>query len=371
MTDRAVLIIGGTGVFGKRLVRHLASFAGITLFVSSRSAEKSKRFVQTINNSTAELHSVALDCRENLSEVLKHIQPFLVIDCSGPFQGASYETAKTVMSSGAHLIDLADARGYLAQYSETLDATARRHNVTALTGASSTPTLSSSVVDHVTQGWQRIDTIDICITPGGQSEVGRSVIEAILSYAGKPVPIWRAGRLSQTTGWQHTGNVHIPGLGHRRVAAVETLDAQYLGPRLDVTSRVCFSAGLESKLEQWGIEVIAALRKRRLIGGLNALIPALLAARKLTRLSTSDSGGMQVSVAGLDATGTPVQATWTLIARQDHGPNVPILPAAAAARAILDNRVLPGANLAIIAVDLDDILAQSKGYEITTNTHYS
>ena len=45
------------------------------------------------------------------------------------------------------------------------------------------------MAQHLTQGWQRVDTIDIAITPGGKSEVGRSVIEAILSYVGKEVPV--------------------------------------------------------------------------------------------------------------------------------------------------------------------------------------
>lgn len=370
MKRSRILIIGGTGVFGRRLARHLMTFGGIELFVSSRSAAKADGFAKVLRteNEATPVQGIALDCRENLAARLNEVRPFAVIDCSGPFQHADFEVARSVISSGAHLIDLADARSYLVGFSDTPDDPARARGVTALTGASSTPTLSACVVDHLTREWQRLDTIDICITPGGKSEVGRSVIEAILSYAGKDIPIWRDGRLSKTSGWSEPRVVDIPGLGRRRVASVETYDAEHLGPRHKVQSRVSFSAGLESTIEQRGIETLAALRKWHLLPDPGFLIPVLLKARQVTRLSTSDRGGMQVSVCGLDAKGAFTQANWTLVAKDDHGPNVPILPAAAALKKLLAGEGAVGARLAHDALTLPDILAEAGSYAIKTKT---
>lgn len=370
MKRSRILIIGGTGVFGKRLARHLMAFGGIELFVTSRSAVKADGFAKVLSteNETTPVQGIALDCRENLMARLADIRPFAVIDCSGPFQHADFGVARSVLSSGAHLIDLADARSYLAGFADMLDNLARTKGVAALTGASSTPTLSACVVDHLTREWQRVDTIDISITPGGKSEVGRSVVEAILSYAGKDVPIWRDGRLSKTSGWSEPRLIDIPGLGRRRVAAVETYDAEYLGPRHKVQSRVAFSAGLESIIEQRGIETLAALRKRRLVPDPGFLVPALLKARQVTRLPTSDRGGMQVSVSGLDTKGAFTQARWTLVAKNDHGPNVPILPAAAALRKLLAGDVEAGACLAHDILTLSDILAEISSYDIASDT---
>lgn len=368
MTLKPILIIGGTGVFGKRLVRHLAARGGIALFVSSRSAAKAEGFIRTLQDTVAPVHAVGLTCAENLQARLDDIRPFIVIDCSGPFQGANYDTARTVLQSGAHLVDLADARDYLAHFSSALDDLAQAQGVTALTGASSTPTLSTCVAEHLTRGWVRVDTIDICITPGGKSEVGRSVIEAIMSYAGRDIPIWWAGKLQKTKGWSRPRTLDIPGLGRRRVAAVETFDAEHLGPKLDVQSRVSFSAGLESRIEQLGIETIAALRKRGLLDRLGFLIPLLLKARRITRIPTSDAGGMVVDITGLDANGMRSQARWSLIARKDHGPFVPVLPAAAAVDRLLRGGVKAGARVAHSAVTLADICDQMRPYQITTET---
>ncbi len=371
MKLKSILIIGGTGVFGKRLVRHLATRDGVALFVSSRTEAKADRFIQTLQGSIAPLHPVELDCEKNLQQCLDDIEPSIVIDCSGPFQTAGYDTARTVLRSGAHLVDLADARDYLANFTSALDGIARDRGVAALTGASSTPTLSRCVVQHLTKGWKRIDTIDISITPGGKSEVGRSVIEAILSYAGRDIPIWQAGQLSSTTGWSGPRMIDIPGLGRRRVAVVETFDAESLGPTLNVQSRVSFSAGLESKVEQWGIEAIAAFRKRGLLGGLGFIIPLLLKARTITRIPTSDVGGMLVDICGLDEKNTHCRARWSLIARQDHGPFIPILPAAAAVEKLLTEAVFPGARIAHSEVNLSDILEQMRSYKIKTETSFA
>ncbi|WP_037308890.1 SDR family oxidoreductase [Ruegeria halocynthiae] len=368
MTAQNILIIGGTGVFGKRLVRHLSTQPGLVLNVSSRSATKAAAFINTLSGAKAELHAVTLDCQVNLQQQLDQIRPFIVVDCSGPFQGASYDTARAALESGAHFIDLADARDYLAGFAHALDAIGRQHDVCALSGASSTPTLSTCVAKHLTVGWRRVDTIDMSITPGGKSEVGRSVIEAIMSYAGKNVPLWEEGHLSQTTGWGNAKRIDLPGLGSRRVATVETFDAEYLGPLLDVQSRVSFSAGLESGIEQRGVESIAALRKYKLIGSPNALIPLLLKARKITRIPTSSSGGMLVNICGLNADGVMTQAKWSLIVRQDHGPYIPILPAAAAIRKLLSGSVKPGADFAHATLSLADILEEMRPYNIKTAT---
>ena len=369
MTKR-VLIIGGTGVFGKRLARHLLGFAKVELFISSRSVAKAESFAELLRRETptACVKGVALDHGTNLAKQLAAIKPFAVIDCSGPFQTANYDTARAVIRSGAHLIDLADARDYLAGFAQELDAEARKHGVTALTGASSTPTLSTCIVAHVTQGWQRVDAIDICITPGGKSEVGRSVIEAILSYAGKEVATWQGGKLAKVTGWRNASKVTLPHLGQRRVAAVETYDAEYLGPRFNVTSHVTFSAGLESRIEQHGIEMIAFLRKHHLFLDPKALIPLLLAARRITRIPTSDQGGMMVQASGLNAQGQCTTAKWSLLAKNDHGPNIPILPAAAALLCLLENDVPTGATFAHTHITLAQILTQMAPYEIEITT---
>ena len=206
--------------------------------------------------------------------------------------------------------------------------------------------------------------------PGGRSEVGRAVLEAVLSYAGRPVPVWRKGQLATTPGWIGARRIELPGLGARRVAPVGTIDAERLGPALGVTDRVSFRAGLESMPEQLGLEALARLRRRGLIGDPRRIARPLRALRRVTRLVTSDSGGMILTAAGLragpDGRETPCGASWTLVARRGDGPQVPTLAAAAALRALARGDLAPGARLADEDLPLDWIEAEMAPYAIET-----
>ncbi len=363
---KRVVIIGGTGVFGKRLARHIAKWPGLEIVLTSRDAAKAQALAAQIAAEVpgARVSGVALNHRHGLLETLTALAPWAVVDASGPFQGADYATATAALRAGAHVLDLADARDYLAGYGAALNGLALEKGLVALAGASSTPALSGAVVAALTQGWTRVDTIDIAITPGGQSEVGPAVIEAILTYAGKPIPAWRNGALTQSLGWENGRWVAMPGLGRRLVAAVETLDPQDLGPRYRVQSRVSFSAGLESLPEQLGLMALARLRRWGFFQNLKTWVPWLLHGRKLTRLITSDRGGMRVEITGLDGAGQATRARWSLVVGQNHGPNIPTLPAAAALKALLSETLPPGARAATEALPLAAIEAEMAPYAI-------
>jgi len=370
--NRRVLLIGGTGVFGERLARHLCPVGGIDLIVTSRNELKAKQLAARLVQAHpfASISAIQLDHQHNLKSRLDELKPFIVVDCSGPFQTVDYSVARTVLQSGAHIVDLADARDYLKDYAGALDETAKRHAAVGLAGASSTPSLSASAARALCRDWQRIDSIDICITPGGKSEVGRAAISAIMSYAGREIPVWREGRMAQTHGWLSSRTVTMPALGKRRVAPVETLDAELLGPRHKVTSHVRFAAGLESRLEQWGMQLIARLSRWGLLRRPARLIPLLLGARNLTRLTTSDRGGMSVEIKGINVQGKLAKAGYSLVAKQGHGPNVPVLPAVAAVKALLRGRVEPGARLAERALSLPEIEAEMAPYSIESKTEH-
>ena len=365
---KRVVLIGATGVFGRRLARHLSRMDGIELVLTSRNGEKAHAFAQELaDGASAPVSGVGFDRDKELVASLAALKPWLVIDASGPFQQQGYEVPTAALLLGAHVVDLADARGYLAGYGPQLDEIARQRSLVALAGASSTPALSAAATRELSEGWRRLDTIDIAITPGGRSEVGPAVISAVLSYAGRPVPIWREGELQTTPGWGTGEVIDMPGLGPRRVAPVETVDAETLGPGFNVHSRVSFSAGLEAGIEQWGLALLAWLRRRGWVANLAPLVPFLVKARRVTRLWTSDRGGMRVAISGIDAKGRPRQACWSLLAENDDGPQVPTLAAAAAVRALLADEIAPGARPAAEALDLAAIEAEMASYEISTS----
>ncbi len=363
---RRILLIGGTGVFGRRLAANLSRFEGLELLIVSRRQPKADAVAAALAPAKAIVRGVEMDHRKALRQSLTFLRPWLVIDASGPFQEAGYGIPQAAVEAGAHVIDLADACAYLRAYVETLDAPARAAGVAALAGASSTPALSGAVLRALAGDWRRIDTVEIAITPGGRSEVGQSVVSAVLGYAGQPVPLWREGRLQSTPGWCHGRVIDIPGLGRRRVAPVETFDAERIGNRYAVASRIVFEAGLEAAVEQRGLEWLARLRRAGWIGDPRPLAWLLSKARRWTRATSGDTGAMVVDVTGLDAQARPCRARWSLLATQDEGPHVPTLPAVALVRDLLRDGTPPGARIAADAVSLPAIEAEMARHAITT-----
>jgi NAD(P)-dependent dehydrogenase (short-subunit alcohol dehydrogenase family) len=368
---KRVLLIGATGVFGQRLARHLASFEGIRLTLTSRDIKKAVALANEIKATSAKasIDAVALDTTKGPSQQLAALKPWLVIDASGPFQSADYSVLEAAINAGAHYLDLADARDYLIGFAQ-LDTEAKAAGLVALAGASSTPALSSAVIAALTKDWARIDCVDIAIVPGGKSEVGPAVIKAILSYVGKPIPSLNEGHYGTITAWVNSQILIIPGLGKRRIAPVETADVELVAPHFKVQKKLLFQAGLESPVEQWGIIALSHVKRLGLLGNLTGLAPFLQFARRFTRLFTGDRGAMVVTATGLDHTGRTVSSEWQLIANNGDGPNVPVMAAAAAVKALLRNEIPAGAQPCINVLPLAAIEEEMKPYEIKTLIRY-
>ncbi len=361
---RRVVIVGATGFFGQRLARRLAAIDGIELVLTSRSEDRARDLAHNIGGKG--ISAFAFD-RDDPSSVgrLCGLVPWLVIDASGPFQNASYDLARGMIDSGAHWIDLADARGYLLGFGAALDALAREKGVIAHAGASSTPALSMAVVEDLTRGWRRIDSIDIAIMPGGKGEVGESVIRTALSYCGAQVATFSEGRRTNVIGWGSVRRLNVDGLGIRYVSPVETADAGLMPERFGVTWRVTFGAGLESRAEQFGLLLLASMRQRGLVSDLLPLTGALMRARAITRPFVTDVGGMSVDCVGIDGSGRLTLGRWMLRAMPGQGPDVPVLPAVALTRALLKGDRDFGASIA--ALPLDAIEAEMSPPNLVTS----
>jgi hypothetical protein len=362
--SRRIVLIGATGFFGRRLAERLAALEGIELILTSRDEARARKVAFTIRGAhrNAKITAIAFDRNDPYGvERLRALSPWLIIDASGPFQSASYDLARATLELGAHWIDLADARDYLLGFKAALDPIARRKGLVARAGASSTPALSTAVVEDIARRWQRLDSVDIAIMPGGAGQVGSAVIRAILGYAGTTIATFEESAPAEVTGWGSVKRVRVPGLGVRYLSPVETADAALLPERFGVTSRVTFYAGLESRLVQFGLLFLAKLRRRGLVGNLEPLAPLLESARRVTGLFASDRGGMTVDCAGLDADRRQIWERWCLIAEKGEGPNVPVLPAVALTRALLGGGVEPGAGVAIGVLPLDAIEPLMRG----------
>lgn len=79
-----ILILGGYGVFGGRLVQLLADLPELSLLIAGRSLTKAQAFCDAYQGAS-KLTPVLLD-RADIAQHLRIDTPDLIVDASGPFQ---------------------------------------------------------------------------------------------------------------------------------------------------------------------------------------------------------------------------------------------------------------------------------------------
>jgi saccharopine dehydrogenase-like NADP-dependent oxidoreductase len=311
-----VIVLGGLGNFGARICRALAQDAAIEWIAASRSAQAGP--------GRATLTLEAPDFAQRLAA----LRPGLIIHCAGPFQGQDYRVAQAACNAGAHYIDLSDGRDFVAGFADALDAPAVAAGICAVSGASSVPGLSSAVVDRLARDFAAIDEIQIAIAPGQQAPRGEATLRGVFGYAGAPVRCLRHGRWTWAHGWQDLRALHIEGLGTRWAATCDVPDLALFPLRYAGVQTVEFRAALELKSQHAVLWAAAALRRiglplalARHAGWLNRV------SNKLLDRFGSPQGGMVVRVSGARPDGNHGVSTWTLIAPDGNGPEIPCMAA--------------------------------------------
>jgi hypothetical protein len=289
--------------------------------------------------------SVKLDRAGDLGPALAEHRPEVVIDAAGPFQASDHRVPRACIAAGIHYVDLADARAFVIGIG-ALDAAARAAGVAVISGASSVPALSGAVARQLAAGMDEVRAVEVAISASNRATAGRSVAAAILSYVGQPVRLWRGRRWDHGWGWQSLRPLRFRVAGARDiqgrlVALADVPDHDLLPAALPGRPAVIFRAGTEQAVQTLGLWLLSWTGWRGLAGWADALLPL----QRLTRGLTSDRSAMMVEATGLRGD-VRVRRTWTLIAEEGDGPELPTLAAVLVAEAAVAGRVPAGVTRA-------------------------
>uniref|UniRef100_UPI00333F1C2E DUF4166 domain-containing protein n=1 Tax=Castellaniella defragrans TaxID=75697 RepID=UPI00333F1C2E len=369
---KRVVLIGATGTFGSRLAAMLAGFPGIELVLAARRQGALETLRRSLDEQGVVAHVLTRQFDRSRPDELAELSPWLVIDAAGPFQDSDYGLALAAVRLGAHYVDLADGRDYVAGFVSALDGAAREADVFAVTAASSTPALSHAALKPLVEGWRQIDDVVVAISPGARAPRGLSVVEAILSYVGRPVRIFSGSTWRTMPGWSGLRVLHMPGLGKRFVSICETPDLDLLPERFPIRRDALFMAGLEVPIMHFGLVLLSLPVRWGLLSSLRPFARPLRALSDIFSLFGTDRGGMTVDAIGRDAENRPAHAQWALWAQANAGPHTPAAPAAAMVRALLDGReTRRGAVACAGMLELGDVMRELADLPIHTRTNDS
>jgi saccharopine dehydrogenase-like NADP-dependent oxidoreductase len=336
---KKVVVLGGYGNFGKRIVENLTSIEDITILIAGRNLNKSSALIANLDSaSVAKLEPLVIDIfADDFKERLATLSPYLVIHTSGPFQGQDYRVPKACIECGAHYVDLADDRRFVCDIAE-LDNQAKDKGVLIVSGASSVPGLSSAVVERYQNQFSTIESINLTIAPGNKAERGLATVEAILSYTGHPLNVFKEGRWQDVYGWMDSKVNDFGGfVGKRHLANVDVPDLELFPSRYGVTQQVSFQAGLELPLLHKTMVGMAYLSKIGLVKNWAPLSKVIVSTSNIFLPFGSDKGAMKVLICGKGNDGNAKKIKWTLYAPKGNGPYIPTLSTIILARKLLSS----------------------------------
>jgi saccharopine dehydrogenase-like NADP-dependent oxidoreductase len=330
-----VVVIGGYGNFGARVCRGLAGSPGMEVIAAGRHPDRGRRGMAGPDLQHARLDHSAPD----FPAELKRLGPGLVIHCAGPFQSQDYRVALAAMAAGAHYLDLADGREFVARFSHHVHSAARAAQRVAISGASSVPALSSAVVDSVIARVPQIEEIQIAIAPGQRAPRGKATIAAVLGYAGRPFKWLSGGAWRDAWGWQELRRMRFRGLGARWAAACDVPDLELFPKRYPGMHTMEFRASLEIGMQQFALWFAALLRRRGMSLPIERWAKPLGWIASRMNVFGGDLGGMLVSVLGRRPDGSRARIEWHLTADAQDGPEIPCMAAILLARKLAQGGV--------------------------------
>jgi hypothetical protein len=356
-----VLIVGGYGVFGGRIIELLENEPRLTLIVAGRSLAKAGAFCNARRKAKARLIAAAFDRNGDIAAQLASLEPDILVDASGPFQayGAErYRVVEACIDQRVNYLDLADGSDFVAGV-HAFDEAARATGRYVLSGVSSFPVLTAAVVRRLSSDMARVDAIRGGIAPSPFAGVGENVIRAIAGYAGQPTSLTRDGK--SAIGYPLTEHMRFtvapPGylpLRNTLFSLVDVPDLRALVQLWPEAKSIWMGAGPVPEVLHRALAALAWLVRLRLIPTLSMLAPVMYFATNHLRWG-EHRGGMFVEVKGADRSGTPLTRSWHLLAEGNDGPLIPSMAVEALVRNALEGHSpAAGARAAVRELELED-----------------
>ena len=356
---RKIVVVGGYGVLGRQICSMLVKDSAIDCVVAGRDAKRGQAFASSIGAGFQ-----LLDSQQSTALPLALQGAYAVVDASGPFQGRSYAVPEACIALGAHYVDVADGREYVAGLS-LLDAAARAKGSLVVTGAGAVPAAAGALIDSLRDRFDRIDEIHTAVSIGNRDARGPASLRSLLSYAGKPISLLERGGWRDVYGWSRPQTARFPApIGKRRVYLADGPDLDLFPKRYGahtVTERV----GMQLRLFNHGLYVLARLKRHHRIADLLRHTRSLMQASKMFKAQGDATGGLRVAVRG-EYQGQAVEHHAFLVVRGTQGIAIPASPAVALVQKWVHQGIsAPGVAPCVGLVTLDELRHVLKGYDIS------
>jgi hypothetical protein len=177
-----VLIVGGSGVFGRVLAHELLRTTSVELILAGRGLSAAIAACRELG-APDRTSAIALDLgdRESLTRAARGC---VAVACAaGPFQELSRELPMAAVRAAAHWLDIGDHEGWVVPVLDdaTLDAAARDAGSAVIPGLSTVPALSGALARWGCERLPGADRARITLFIGNRNVKGAGAIASAMS----------------------------------------------------------------------------------------------------------------------------------------------------------------------------------------------
>lgn len=203
----SVLVIGGTGVFGRLIVsRLLTSPVAFHVTVGCRHPEALARTAPELAAKTNSLYVDLSDADGLKRAAAKHD---IVVVAAGPFQGLSANIADTIIQAGAHYIDLCDDPVFLRDIIAKAPLWQGSGRI-ALTALSSLSGVSLPLAALIAADCCTIQDIRVGLFIGNANRKGHGAVFSALDGLNTTATIYKNGAAKNIPGWSERMGYDYP-----------------------------------------------------------------------------------------------------------------------------------------------------------------
>ena len=364
-----LLVLGGYGVFGGRLIDLISDIESIEILVCGRSLSKAQAFCAA-RDTRARLMPLAID-RSAMDPALRRLRPDLVIDASGPFQEYGedrYSVVNACLACGVNYMDFADASEFVAGIA-AFDQAARTAGIFVFSGVSSFPVLTAAVLNEL-RSYGVITAVKAGIAPSPYAGVGLNVMRAVLGYAGGAVELRRNGERHTAYGLTESLRYTVapPGrlpLRNLRYSLVDVPDLRIIPREFPQMTDIWIGAGPVPEFLHRILNGLAQARRWLKLPSLEPL--ARVCYWVVNRLRYGEHRGGMFVEAALGTGGARKRISWHLVAEADDGPFIPSMAVELLVRKLVAGNVpKAGARPAVSELTLADYHRVFDGRHIYT-----
>lgn len=186
MGGKNILVLGGAGDMGSRVVRELHQSGEVRVTVADFRVDRAKRLAGELGG---EVSAIFVDASDRDSLNLAMEGKDLAVNCIGPFYRYAFKVASAAVQNGVNYIDICDDDDATTALL-SLEGMARKKKVTLMVGVGWTPGISNLLAVHAARQMDVAEEIDLTWVGSTSDSEGVAVIKHVFHAVTRKTPMY-------------------------------------------------------------------------------------------------------------------------------------------------------------------------------------